>query len=328
MQDLKTGVLSSQWYDIVTAETDRRGLLPEILERGKEFVSNRREYGVVFAQFCFHAHSNALTGSSADLVKLSKKFGVLPFLFVCHPEQSRYLLSFLLSCWRYTDACRCINYPAICETCDQENSSVHILFECVLFCLLREEFETETGQPFSFALLESEDLDVCRLSVRLGKDLFEAVAELCEFWCAANFNGLVWSLFLIVSFVFKSHRDTVCILHFEEHVLSQTEWCRPHRCVPRLVSSRQVPAPSSQRTRVSSRLEEGENGTRTNNFSFVNNFTWFYVNVVKKRLENRAYTFFSRKMHLMAERYVIWGWWLGFSDRGSQDLSDGTNVTS
>ncbi len=180
VQDLKTGVLSSQWYDIVTAETDRRGLLSEILERGKEFVSNRREYGVVFAQFCFHAHTNALTGSSADLVKLSKKFGVLPFLFVCHPEQSRFLLSFLLSCWRYTDACRCINYPAICETCDQENSSVHILFECVLFCLLREEFEEETGQSFSFALLESEDLDVCRLSVRLGKDLFEAVAELCE----------------------------------------------------------------------------------------------------------------------------------------------------
>ncbi len=31
-------------------------------------------------------------------------------------------------------------------------------------------------------------------------------------------------------------------------------------------------------------------------------------------------------MHLLAKRFVFWGWWSGFSDRGSQDLSDGTNV--
>ncbi len=33
-------------------------------------------------------------------------------------------------------------------------------------------------------------------------------------------------------------------------------------------------------------------------------------------------------MHLLAERFVFWGWWSGFGDRGSQDLSNGTNVAS
>jgi hypothetical protein len=28
----------------------------------------------------------------------------------------------------------------------------------------------------------------------------------------------------------------------------------------------------------------------------------------------------------LAERFVFWGWWSGFFERGSQDLSNGTNV--
>ncbi len=33
-------------------------------------------------------------------------------------------------------------------------------------------------------------------------------------------------------------------------------------------------------------------------------------------------------MHLLAEWFVFWGWWSGFSERGSQDLSNVTNVAS
>jgi hypothetical protein len=32
--------------------------------------------------------------------------------------------------------------------------------------------------------------------------------------------------------------------------------------------------------------------------------------------------------HLLAERFVFWWWWSGFSERRSQDLSNGTNVAS
>jgi hypothetical protein len=31
-------------------------------------------------------------------------------------------------------------------------------------------------------------------------------------------------------------------------------------------------------------------------------------------------------MHLLAERFVFWGWWSWFSERGSQGLSNSTNV--
>ncbi len=33
-------------------------------------------------------------------------------------------------------------------------------------------------------------------------------------------------------------------------------------------------------------------------------------------------------MHLLAERFVFWGWWLEFSERRSQGLSNGTNFAS
>jgi hypothetical protein len=180
VKELKAGTIASDWFEIVRAEVGKRGLLVEVLNSGKEFVANRKQYGVVFAQFCFHAHSNTLTGSSADLVRLRRKFGIMPFLLSAHPEQSRYLFSFLLSCWRFLDSCRCIQYPAICETCDQENSSVHVLFECVLFSLLRDELESTLGTPFCFEVLESQDREVCRSVISFGKNLFFAIAELCE----------------------------------------------------------------------------------------------------------------------------------------------------
>jgi hypothetical protein len=178
--DLRSRKLSADWYEIVTAELDKRGLAQEVDIGGKEFVANRKEYGVVFAQFCFHAHCNKPTGSSADLVKQRRKFGVMPFLFASHPEESRFLLSFLLSCWRYLDSSRCVGYPEICETCDQENSSIHVLFECVDFALLREDFEIEAGMSFSFDVLELEESEVCRAAVRFGKKLYLAIAEVCE----------------------------------------------------------------------------------------------------------------------------------------------------
>jgi hypothetical protein len=91
VKDLKTGALSSDWYKIVKAEVEKRGLLLEVMTGGKEFVANRKQYGVVFAQFCYHAHCNTLTGSSADLVRLERKFGIMLFLLSAHPEQTRYL---------------------------------------------------------------------------------------------------------------------------------------------------------------------------------------------------------------------------------------------
>jgi hypothetical protein len=34
------------------------------------------------------------------------------------------------------------------------------------------------------------------------------------------------------------------------------------------------------------------------------------------------------QMHLLGDRFIFWGWRAGFSERGSQDLSNGTNFIS
>jgi exonuclease III len=181
VEDLKSRRSEAGWFEVVTSELVKRGLLREVLAEGRDFRADRRKYGVVFAQFCFHEHCNALNGSSADLIRLQRNFGIMPFLFRTHPEESRFLLSFLLSCWRFLNSSQCQNYPRICETCDQENSSDHVLFDCVLFSLIRDDFELIIGEPFSFELLESSDDEVCTEVVRFGKSLFSAICELCEF---------------------------------------------------------------------------------------------------------------------------------------------------
>ncbi len=33
-------------------------------------------------------------------------------------------------------------------------------------------------------------------------------------------------------------------------------------------------------------------------------------------------------MHLLAERFILWAWWSGFSERGSEDLANGTDFSS
>jgi hypothetical protein len=58
--------------------------------------------------------------------------------------------------------------------------SIHVLFDCVLFSLVREDLEFELGEPFTFTTLESNDADVCDALVRFGKVLFQAIADLCE----------------------------------------------------------------------------------------------------------------------------------------------------
>ncbi len=43
----------------------------------------------------------------------------------------------------------------------------------------------------------------------------------------------------------------------------------------------------------------------------------------KPRLKTRYH-----QLHLLAERFVFRGWWSGYSERGSQNLSNGTDVAS
>lgn len=95
VEDLEGGFKSSAWFDIVRAEVQKRGLLHDVFEASLDFVSKRKEYGAVFAQYCYHSHCNVPTGSSADLLRRKRKFGIFPFIFFTRPSESRFLLSFL-----------------------------------------------------------------------------------------------------------------------------------------------------------------------------------------------------------------------------------------
>jgi hypothetical protein len=66
----------------------------------------------------------------------------------------------------------------------------YVLFECVHFSLLRDDFENETGEKFSFQCLESNDEDLCDAAVRFETRLFMAIEGLCLFWIVFRENVL------------------------------------------------------------------------------------------------------------------------------------------
>jgi hypothetical protein len=179
VSDLGDGRLSSQWYEIVLAEIGKRGFREEVLQRGSSFVAERKIHALHFAQYCFHHHSNVTVGNSADVVRRRREFGIFPFLFSVPSYESRFLLSFLLHCWRFLDGGQCSNYPRICDDCDRENSSFHLLFECFMFEQLRENFAAETGRELTFDSLKECGREFCHELCKFGKDLFESIAELC-----------------------------------------------------------------------------------------------------------------------------------------------------
>jgi hypothetical protein len=180
VSDLQGGVLQSKWFVIVRSELEKRGMGDEALAQGPSFVSDRKRKAVEFAQYCFHFHLNVPTGSSADQIKRCRPFGIFPFLICQSPERSRYVFSFLCSNWRFIDGLRCVDFPDVCDDCDQENSSMHVLFMCPSFVRVRERFLAAVGRPFSFGVLESKDRKVQSAICDVGRDIYFEIARLCD----------------------------------------------------------------------------------------------------------------------------------------------------
>jgi hypothetical protein len=170
----------SKWFRKVTAALCERELKATVWEQPSEVIVKRKEFGVQFSQFCFHAHLNLPRGNSADEIKSRQPFGIYPFLLHNHPSFSRYLFSFILSNWRWIDRGKCAQYPRECTECLVYNSSFHVLFECVLFEAARERFYCNAGVPFEFEALKNDDRIVARNAAKCGKEIFEQVAALCD----------------------------------------------------------------------------------------------------------------------------------------------------
>ncbi len=72
----------------------------------------------------------------------------------------------------------CSQYPDNCESCDQENSSFHLLFQCKKFGNLRSEIFMPVGiREFNFSCFLSESRLVHRALVLFGRRLYYAVRD-------------------------------------------------------------------------------------------------------------------------------------------------------
>jgi hypothetical protein len=179
VQDLISGQITVPWFTIVRAELQKRGMVDKVLERGSEFLSDRKKRAVEFSQYCFKYHLNILNGSSADQLRRVRPFGIFPFMLSESVYNSRFIFSFLCSVWRYMDKDFCSGYPDVCTRCDQENSSFHVLFQCKQFESLRNDVFRPVGiLAFDVSCLLSESRPVHRALVLFGRKLFYTISEM------------------------------------------------------------------------------------------------------------------------------------------------------
>ncbi len=151
----------------------------QVLQEGASVTATRKEFGVRFAQYCFHRHLNKLTNTSADDFRNAKPFGTYPFLLKTPPSRSRLLFSFLLCNWRWIERGKCQDYPRQCSPCQKDNTAWHILFECSIFEDVRVRFQSKTNHDFIFEALFIDDKKVTSSAVDAGVRLFQRIAQMC-----------------------------------------------------------------------------------------------------------------------------------------------------
>jgi hypothetical protein len=178
--ELGEGRRKSKWYSVLLAGLRNRGLADHVLSRGTDYVANRKQIAVKFSQYCFHNHLNCFLGTSGDDFRALKPFGIYPFLFSNSASESRFLFSFILSCWRWLDGGICSDYPQQCYFCECRNTSWHLLFDCPLFCDIRDPFESATGRKFEYDCLLSDVPPMPVEVARVGRALHRRVRELCS----------------------------------------------------------------------------------------------------------------------------------------------------
>jgi hypothetical protein len=175
--ELQAGRKKSKWFLKVRTALEVRGLKGKIWDSPAEAISERREIADQFSQFCFHHHLNVPRGTSADQIRFLQPFGVYPFLYRSSPFLSRYLFSFILSNWRWIDGGKCRGHPRECDHCQVHNSSFHVLFECVMFDSIREDFKDLTEREFCFEVLTLDGEGLPKAVTEVGKKIFDAIVS-------------------------------------------------------------------------------------------------------------------------------------------------------
>ncbi len=141
------GMPNLAWVRTVQEHLHRLGLEAEVMSSPGSFLSNRKERGAIFTNWCHNNHLTFANGSSADYFRVDRPFGIYPVIFDRPTNRVRWLLSLLLSCWRWAFNLR--EVPEYCTECDCMINSWHLMFCCTRTQSARDRFSHQTGLSFN-----------------------------------------------------------------------------------------------------------------------------------------------------------------------------------
>ncbi len=128
----------------------------ELVETPASFLGQRREWGLRFSQWCHTNHLVFVNGTSADIFRYERPFGMYPVIFDMNVGRARPILTFILSCWKWATDLR--NAPEYCADCDCMLNAPHVLFRCVHTELFRTDFQRQTGTEFRLSNFSNPEL--------------------------------------------------------------------------------------------------------------------------------------------------------------------------
>jgi hypothetical protein len=161
----------NRWVDAMRVRLETMGMLEEVFDSPALFLEQRKEKAVNFNQWCHYNHLIFSNGTSADLMRLGRPYGVLPSVYSLPSFQSRKILVLLLSVWRLSLP-GAADYPEYCEECDNLVSAHHLLFDCVRTDCFRSSFYCETGLAFEESVLYRDDVN---------EAVFNVFSGICQF---------------------------------------------------------------------------------------------------------------------------------------------------
>jgi hypothetical protein len=145
-----------RWIRNVTDRLVRIGLLAEVTQSPINFLEQRKEYGLVFAQWCHHNHLTLPASYSADFFRVGRPYGVMHVIYSEPAYRTRYVLMLIMSCWRWG-----LNngdtYPEYCPRCNVLVDSEHLMFSCAWTEYIQTAFFALTGAHFKPQVLEDSE---------------------------------------------------------------------------------------------------------------------------------------------------------------------------
>jgi hypothetical protein len=148
----------NRWVEVMRERLDIMGMLSEVYDTPALFLETRKEKAVNFNQWCHYNHLVFANGTSADLLRVRRPYGIMPAVLSLPSFQSRKILVLLLSVWRWS-LNGASDYPEYCVDCDNLVNSYHLLFECISTADLRRRFYQTTGIVFNEEAIYKVGLD-------------------------------------------------------------------------------------------------------------------------------------------------------------------------